>query len=242
MGAVDRAIAALDELSEMLTGELETARLGTPASPKCTVLAFRSWFMNATGQYEEALEFARRALEIAVREQDLYGEVLARSTMARNLLMLRRNDEAVECLSIAREIAESNGYDTIKPNLTGAIATALARTGKAHQAVGLVEACLEGGMHLRTGQAEVCYLYVGYAEALVRSAELERGLAALDHALSIARAIKNPWLIVECLGLRTRVLMETTPDDPRIDQDLAEQRAICVQSGVVAWAISRVVA
>jgi class 3 adenylate cyclase/tetratricopeptide (TPR) repeat protein len=242
MGAVDRAIAALDELSEMLTGELETARLGTPASPKCTILAFRSWFMNATGQYEEALEFARRALEIAVREQDLYGEVLARSTMARNLLMLRRNDEAVECLSIARGIAESNGYDTIKPNLTGAIATALARTGKAHQAVGLVEACLEGGMHLRTGQAEVCYLYVGYAEALVRSAELERGLAALDHALSIARAIKNPWLIVECLGLRTRVLMETTPDDPRIDQDLAEQRAICERSGVVAWAAARIVA
>jgi hypothetical protein len=156
--------------------------------------------------------------------------------------MLRRNDEAVECLSIAREIAERNGYDTIKPNLTGAIATALARTGKAHQAVGLVKACMEGGMHLRTGQAEVCYLYVGYAEALVGSDELERGLAALDHALSIARAIKNPWLIVECLGLRTRVLMETTPDDPRIDQDLAEQRAICDRSGVVAWAAARIVA
>jgi class 3 adenylate cyclase/tetratricopeptide (TPR) repeat protein len=242
MGHVDRAIAALDELSEMLTGELETARLGTPASPKCTVLAFKSWFMNATGQYDEALEFARHALEIAVCEQDLYGEVLARSSMGRNLLMLRRNDEAVECLSIARELTESNGYDAIKPNLTGAIATALARTGNAHQAVGLVEACLEGGMHLRTGQAEVCYLYVGYAEALVRSGELERGLSALDHALSIARTIKNPWLIVECLGLRGRALTEATPDDPRIDQDLTEQRAICDQSGVVAWASSRVAA
>jgi class 3 adenylate cyclase/tetratricopeptide (TPR) repeat protein len=242
MGHFDRAIAALDELSEMLTGELDTARLGTPASPNCTVLAFKSWFMNATGQYEEALEFARHALEIAVREQDLYGEVLARSSMGRNLLMLRRNDEAVECLLIARELTERNGYDAIKPNLTGAIATALARTGKAGQAVGLVEDCLEGGMHLRTGQAEVCFLYVGYAEALVRSGELERGLSALDRALAIARTIKNPWLIVECLGLRARVLTEATPDDPRIDQDLTEQRAICEQSGVVAWTASRVVA
>src|SRR4029077_10770132 len=120
MGHVDRAIAAMDELNEMLTGELETARLGTPAGPKCTVLAFRSWFMNATGQYGEALEFASRALAIAVREQDLYGEVLSRITMGRNLLMLHRNQEAAECLSIAREIVERNGYDAIKANLTGA--------------------------------------------------------------------------------------------------------------------------
>ena len=117
--------------------------------------------MNATGQYAEALEFASRALAIAVREQDLYGEVLARITMGRNLLMLHRNDQAVECLSIAREIVERNGYDAIKANLTGAMATALARTGNAHQAVGLVEACMESGMHLRTGQMEVCFSLCG---------------------------------------------------------------------------------
>jgi len=242
MGHVDRAIAAMDELNEMLTGELETARLGTPAGPKCTVLAFRSWFMNATGQYGEALEFASRALAIAVREQDLYGEVLSRITMGRNLLMLHRNQEAAECLSIAREIVERNGYDAIKANLTGAIATALARTGEAHQAVGLVDACMESGMHLRTGQMEVCYLHAGYAEALVRGGEAERGLSALDHALSIAKTIKNPWLTVECLGLRARLLAEITRDAPRVAQDLAEMRAICDQYGVVAWDVSRLVA
>jgi class 3 adenylate cyclase/tetratricopeptide (TPR) repeat protein len=242
MGRVDRAIAEMDELNEMLTGELETARLGTPAGPKCTVLAFRSWFMNATGQYGEALEFASRALDIATRELDLYGEVLARITMGRNLLMLHRNDEAVECLSIGKAIVERNGYDTINANLTGALATALARTGKAHQAVGLAEACMESGMHLRTGQMEVCYLYVGYAEALVRSGESERGVSALERALSIAKTINNPWLTVECLGLRARLLAETKPDAPRVTQDLAEIRAICDQYGVVAWDVSRLVA
>jgi tetratricopeptide (TPR) repeat protein len=235
MGHVDRAIAAMDELNEMLTGELETARLGTLAGPKCTVLAFRSWFMNATGQYAEALEFAFRALEIAAREQDLYGEVLARITMGRNLLMLHRNDQAVECLSDAREIVERNGYDAIKANLTGALATALARTGKAHQAVGLVEACVECGMHLRTGQIEVCYLYAGYAEALVRDGESERGLSALDRALSIGKTIRHPWLMVECLGLRARLLAEIEPSAPAVDQALAEMRSICDQYGVVAW-------
>jgi tetratricopeptide (TPR) repeat protein len=195
--------------------------------------------MNATGQYAEALEFASRALEIAAREQDLYGEVLARIAMGRNLLMLHRNDQAAECLSIAREIVERNGYDAIKANLTGAIATALARTGQAHQAVGLVEACMESGLHLRTGQMEACYLYAGYAEALVRNGQSERGLAALDRALSTAKTIRNPWLIVECLGLRARLLVETKPGAPRVVQDLAEMRAICDQYGVVAWDGSR---
>jgi tetratricopeptide (TPR) repeat protein len=242
MGQVDRAIAAMDELNEMLTGELQTARLGTPAGPKCMALAFRSWFMNATGQYAEALEFAFRALEIAVREQDLYGEVLARITMGRNLLMLHRNDQAVECLSIGKEIVERNGYDTINAHLTGTLAAALARTGKAHQAVGLVEACMESGMHLRTGQMEVCYLHAGYAEALVRDGELQRGLSALERALSIAKTIRNPWLTVECLGLRARLLAETKPDAPRLVEDLAEMRAICDQYGVVAWDAPRPVA
>jgi class 3 adenylate cyclase/tetratricopeptide (TPR) repeat protein len=242
MGQVDRAIAAMDELNEMLTGELETARLGTPAGPKCMALAFKSWFMNATGQYAEALGFASCALKIAVHEQDLYGEVLARITMGRNLLMLHRNDRAVECLSIGKEIVERNGYDTINANLTGALATALARTGKAHQAVGLVEACMESGMHLRTGQMEVCYLHAGYAEALVRDGESQRGLSALERALSIAKTIRNPWLTVECLGLRARLLAETKPDAPRVVEDLAEMHAICDQYGVVAWDASRLVA
>lgn len=195
--------------------------------------------MNATGQYAEALEFASRALEIAAREQDLYGEVLARIAMGRNLLMLHRNDQAVECLSIAREIVERNGYDAIKANLTGAIATALARTGQAHQAIGLVEACMDSGAHLRTGQMEACYLHAGYAEALVRDGQSERGLAALERALSTAKTISNPWLIVECLGLRARLLVETTPGAPSVGQDLAEMRAICDQYGVVAWDASR---
>ena len=242
MGRIDRAIAEMAELDEMLTGELETARLGTPAGPKCSVLAFRSWFMRATGQYAEALQFASRALAVAAREQDLYGEVLARITMARNLLLLHKNDEAAECLSICSDIVERNGYDTSKPNLIGTTATALARIGKAQQAVDLVEACIESGMHLRTGQIEVCYLYTGYAEALFRSGQSERGLGTLDRALAVATTVKNPWLIVECLGLRAQLLAETSPGAPGVARDVAEMRAICAQYGIVAWDVPQLVA
>lgn len=238
MGQLDRAILTLQELDQMLTGELESARLGAPALPKSTVYAFMSWFMNATGRYTEGLEFATRALGIADLASDSYSEVLARSSMGRNLLMLQRNDEAVECLFVARELTERNGYDAIKANLTGAIATALARTGRARLAIRFVEACLEQGMHHRTGQAEVCYLHAGYAEALVAYGDVERGLTTLEHALSIAQAIRNPWLIAECLGLRARLLMETAPDDPRIPDDISQQRAICEQFGMIPWTMA----
>jgi len=101
---------------------------------------------------------------------------------------------------------------------------------------------MESGMHLRTGQIEVCYLHAGYAEALVRDGESQHGLSALERALSIAKTIRNPWQTVECLGLRARLLAETKPDASRVAQDLAEMRAICDQYGVVAWNVSRLVA
>lgn len=96
-------------------------------------------------------------------------------------------------------------------------------------------------MHLRTGQMEVCYLHAGYAEGLVRDGDSQRGLSALERALSVAKTIRNPWLTVECLGLRARLLAETTPGATRVARDLAEMRAICDQHGVVAWDASRLV-
>jgi tetratricopeptide (TPR) repeat protein len=238
MGQIHQAIECLRELDELLTGELEHARLGSPAIPKSVVLAFMSWFLNATGEYVKALALAARALEIAVRERDPYAEVLARNTMGRNLLLLGRNREAVQCFGIALELIDRNGYDAIKANLTGAMAAALARTGDAPEAVRLVEACLRDELHRRTGQMEVSWLYAGYAEALVRCGEREPGLAALEQALDIARNIKNPWLLADCLGLRAYLLAEIDHNNAGIGSDLNEQRAICQRYGIAAWSMT----
>jgi tetratricopeptide (TPR) repeat protein len=237
-GQFDQAIESLRELDQLLTGDLEHARLGSVALPKSLIFAFMSWFMNATGEYAEALAHAAHALEIAVGARDPYSEVLARNTMGRNLLMLRRNTEAVQCFAIARELSDRNGYDAIKANLTGATAAALARTGKAREAVQLVESCLRDELHHRTGQMEVGWLYAGYAEALVRCDEHERGRAALEQALEIARRIDNPWLLADCLGLSAWLLGEIDPGNPRIASDLSEQREICQRYGVALWTMA----
>jgi tetratricopeptide (TPR) repeat protein len=238
MGRIHPAIECLRELDELLTGELEHARFGAIAMPKSTVLAFMSWFLNATGEYVSALDFAARALDIAIREQDPYSEVLARNTMGRTLLLLGRNREALQCFTIERELIYRYGYDAIKPNLAGAMAAALARTGDAPGAVRLVESCLRNELHRRTGQMEVGWLYAGYAEALVRCGENERGLAALEHALEIARKMKNPWLLADCLGLRAYLLGEIDPDSASIGRDLDEQRAICRRHSIAVWSMT----
>jgi tetratricopeptide (TPR) repeat protein len=238
MGQVHPAIDCLRELDELLTGELEHARFDVMTIPKSTVLAFMSWFMNATGEYVPALDFAARALAIAIREQYPYSEVLARNTMGRNLLLLRRNSEAAQCFAIAQELIDRNGYDAIKVNLTGGMAAALARTGNASEAIRLVESCLRRDLHHRTGQMEVGWLYAGYAEALVRSGESARGMAAMERALDIARNIKNPWLLADCLGLRAHLLAEIDPDNADIGRDLDEQRAICQRYGIAVWTMA----
>lgn len=235
MGRVARAIAEQQELCDMLTGELETARLGAASIPSATALSFMSWFMMEVGAYAEGLEFVERGLAIAKREGDDYSEVLARNQLGRNLLMLHRNEDAVECYAIAREITERHGYDAIKADLDGRMAIALTRTGRAAEAIRLVEDCLRRKLHRRTGQLEIYYLYAGYAEALLRSGEIERGLAVLGDALARARKVDNPCLIIDALGLRARMLAELMPGDPRIAADLAEQAEICARYGLAAW-------
>jgi class 3 adenylate cyclase/tetratricopeptide (TPR) repeat protein len=237
MGSAHRAISELKQLLELLTGDLESARLGAPSIPRSTVLSFMSWFTNATGDYREGLSWAEQALEIAVREQEAYSQVLARSSMARNMLMLNLNQAAVDCLADALGLSELNGYDAIKANLTGCMATALARTGRSVEAVRLVEDCVRDGLHLRTGQMEVYYLRIGHAEALAGSGERDGAMSILAKALNLARKIDNPSLQIDALGLRARLLARLDPAAPGIGQDLAEQDALCARHGLVAWPV-----
>jgi hypothetical protein len=187
------------------------------------------------GAYVEGLKFVEQGLAIAQRAGDAYSEVLARHQLGRNLLLLHRNAEAAECIAIAREISEREGYDAIKADLDGRMAIALTRTGRAPEAIRLVEDCLRRKLHRRTGQLEIFYLYSGYAEALLRTGEIDRGLAILGDALAVARKIHNPCLIVDALGLRARLLAELVPADPRIAADLAERAELCARYGLAAW-------
>ena len=90
LAEMERAIALQFELRAILSGKLETARLGSIAIPSLMVGSYISWFMMEVGRYAEGLTHIEQALEIAMREGEPYSEILVRTAMGRNLVKLKR--------------------------------------------------------------------------------------------------------------------------------------------------------
>lgn len=234
MGEIKRAIDMQLELRDTFGGPLKAARLGAAAIPSSIVRSFLGWFMMEVGQYEQGLSHAEEALEIATREGEPYSELLARLGLGRNLLKLRRDREAADCLQVAINLVDQYGYDPALPHAVGLLASALARTGEPAKAVWAVEAWLARGLQDRTGRLELYYLNAGYAEALAQLGSSSDALAAINRALDVARNISNPCLIVQGLGVRAGLLSAFEPDSAQISADLAEQANLCRQYGLVA--------
>ncbi|MEM6460943.1 MAG: tetratricopeptide repeat protein [Pseudomonadota bacterium] len=232
-GDVERAMELQRELCEQrLTGKLETARLGAAGIPASISRAFLGWFLTETGAYDESLEHSQKALEIATKCGSFYSEVIALNAIGRNLVMMGRTDEAIQYLQSAMTLIDRHGYDAPKPHVTGLLAVAMARGGRAEEALSLVENCFRQSLHLRTGRLEIYYLYSGYAEALFHSGAIERSLPAINEAIDIGRSIKNPCLIAQGLAQRATITASVNPDSPLLEQDIDEHRQLCERYGL----------
>lgn len=233
LGQMDQAIDLMEELCDLLGGDLIAARLGATGLPSAMSYAFRGWFLVDVGRYPEALQHARRALAIASEYNDIYGGILARNSLARVLLALRRHDEARQCVAVAHDMAEREGYHAILPHVCGRLATAMARTGDAESAVRMVDALLGNMAEVRTGRLEMFNLFAGYAEALFRTGEADRAFEMIDRALTIARSLDNPPLLVQALSLL--VWMTRGDDRDGWERNPAEELArLCESHGLVA--------
>jgi class 3 adenylate cyclase/tetratricopeptide (TPR) repeat protein len=233
-GEVDEGIALLREMTETFSGELETARLGAAVIPGALIRTYIGWYMVESGRFEEGLPWTQQGLAIAMQTGEPYSELLARIGVGRNFLGLQRYQEAADCLEQAVELNRKYGYDPALPNILGAYSSALAGIGEAPRAVALIEQWLARKVEDRTGLLEHYYVNAGFAEALFATGQRERALAVLDHALGEARAISNPCLIVQGLGLRMRLRGAIDPQCAQIAVDLAEQGALCQRHRLIA--------
>ena len=236
MAELEKAINLQKELTEKLVGEAATARLGAAGIPGAISRSYVSYFMMDSGQYEEGLKYAEEGLAIAMDQRDPYSEVLARIALGRNLYSLKRNQEAAECLMIAKALCDQNGYDPAKPTVTGHLATALSRCGEAKKGVDVAEECFDGGYDLPMDRRpSLHFLNAGYAEALFRTGRIEDGLAAANRTIEISRENKEPCSIALALGLRSRMLAEVDSENALIKSDLQEQHDICTKHGIAVW-------
>jgi tetratricopeptide (TPR) repeat protein len=237
LGALGSAIALQRELCSMLTGDLESARLGAAGIPASIVRSFLCWFLTEVGGYDEGLILVERAIDIAKTQGEPYSELLALLAKSGNLIRQKRYSEAIACLEYGVGLIERNGYDVILPHILGTRAMALARSGEGVRAVREIEAWLNSEREDRAGPLELYYLNAGYAEALSAAGDVTRGLAIADRAVEISRSVSNPCLMAHGLGLRARV-RALVHDAPGSEGDRAEQRNLCARYGIVpeAWA------
>ncbi|MCY6383249.1 ATP-binding protein [Hoeflea prorocentri] len=235
-GDLAKAIELERSLCEQLTGDVETARLGSAGIPGAISRAFLGWFLTDTGAYEESLEYGRRALDISRSSKDPYTEVVALNALGRTLIMMERYKEAVETLNAAIALIERHGYDAPKPHIIGLLAMAMARNGQADEALEMAQDCFNNALHLRTGRLEIFYLYAGYAEALFHSGAVERCIPAIDQAIAIGRGINNPGLTAQGLAIRAKLTAQINPSSPLLSKDIDEHRALCETHGFKALA------
>ena len=66
-------------------------------------------------------------------------------------------------------------------------------------------------------------LWLGHMEAVHAVHGLKRGLAAVDHAIDLAKTYREPFNLAHALGMRAYFLARNDPDDPEIPPLIAAQ-------------------
>lgn len=235
LGRMKEAITLQKDLCGRLSGPLETKRLGAAIVPASQANTQVGWYMKYTGDYDEGLTYAEHSFGIAQAAKEPFTEVLARMGRGHNLVALRRNRAAIECLEPAYESAIEHHYDAGLPHCIGVLATALARSGQSERAIEISDRWLARDALGRTGRLETFYFFSGYAESLFRDGQVGRAEEPLERAIRVARDTSHPGLLVEILGVKLFMLEATRPDDPAIMQFESERSRLCSKFGLSAW-------
>jgi class 3 adenylate cyclase/tetratricopeptide (TPR) repeat protein len=223
---IEEALELIEELCDLLVGDLEQARLGAMGLPASIAHSHAAYYSLEQARFADAETHLEKALSIAQRAADPYSESLARIALGRLQLLTGQNAGALECLKRGEELIERQGFDPALLNVSGLLATALSRLGRADEGVAQAEARLKQGLMSRTGSYERHYFNCGYGEALVTGGRREDGFAAIDAAIEIGRATFNNCILVQSLSLKAALLMAGAQDIATANDLIAEVKEI----------------
>lgn len=233
-GRIDEAVALVDELCGLLSGELAFVRLGAMGLPSAMANCHAGYYSLEAGRYEIAERYLRKGIAIAEQGADTYSESLACIALGRCFLLMGRNIEAVEVLERGVAVIERQGYDPALLNIAGLLAAALSRTQRPQAAIALAETRLKQGLLSRTGTYERHYFWCGYGEALLCVSRIAEGIEAIDKAIAIGRDTLNPCILVQSLALKSAALRATKAGNPEAELLEAEVRHLEQIHGLVA--------
>jgi DNA-binding SARP family transcriptional activator/tetratricopeptide (TPR) repeat protein len=148
-------------------------------------------YVNA-GQFDQAITAHQRCIELWTGQADWVGVARARTNLATSYERQARYTEALTELEIAREMAQSEGQETLVAYiLTAGLANVCRRLGRLDEARNHLNSALvtvrASGSSLDTARA-----LNGLANVYLEMAQPQQSLALLDEALNLADQVNNP--------------------------------------------------
>lgn len=183
-GHIENAVRLEQELSEQLSGRLETARFGAIGVMSVRVRAFTSWFLTDLGRFDEAAREAAEAVRVADLMRQPLSQLLASAAVGYCLLRRGRFDEACDVLEKGYRLCRSGGILGLDGFISGWFASALIRTGRDEEARRIVQRVLDRDLLRYCVVAGAYYVYDANASLLARAGRAEEALRALEHGIS----------------------------------------------------------
>jgi class 3 adenylate cyclase/tetratricopeptide (TPR) repeat protein len=191
-GNIEDAVRLERELSEQLTGKLETARFGAVAVMGVQSRAFLSWFLSDLGRFEEAESAAADAMRVANATQQPYSQLLAHMAVGYRLLRLHRFEEAATALQRAYNVCRAGAFLALDAFISAWYATALVRCGLPEEARRIVQRAIELDLGRYAATPGSYYVYDSHAHILAGDGRGAEAMQAIEQAARFMLETRDP--------------------------------------------------
>jgi tetratricopeptide (TPR) repeat protein len=186
-GHIENAVRLEQELSEQLSGRLETARFGAVGVMSVRARAFTSWFLTDLGRFDEAAREAAEATRVADIMRQPFSQLLANMATGYCLLRMGKLVEACDVLEKGYGICRSGAILAMDACVSGWFASALVKSDRLDEARRVVQRVIDHDLGRFCCVSGTYYTYEAKAWLLARSGRAEEAMRALEHGISVTR-------------------------------------------------------
>jgi class 3 adenylate cyclase/tetratricopeptide (TPR) repeat protein len=190
-GHIEDAVRLELELSQQLSGRLETARFGATGVMSVRVRSFASWFLTDLGRFDEAGHEAAEAARVADAMHQPLSQLLASMAVGYNLFRRGRVDEACDVLEKGYGICRSGGMLGLDAGISGWFASALVRAGRDEEAGRIAQRVIDNDLGRFSCVSGTYYTYDAKARLLARAGRAEEAMLALERGVSAMRSTRD---------------------------------------------------
>ena len=175
----------LREVAEALTGSAATERHGMAGYPAALSRGFLARGLSELGEREEAMKWAREALELADKVNSVMTQVWVTDDVAMTLMRFGENDHAVNLMQENLKACQDSGVWLLASLTASVFGYCLAMQGDLDRALPLLEEAVEPTV-LRMCPEGSGFPFVWLGEGYLKAGRLEDAIVVARKALKIA--------------------------------------------------------